>query len=170
MDCSQPGSYVHGIFQAMILEWIAISFSRRPSQPRDWTLVSCIAGKFFTIQATREAVRKHRSGQLLGWLPCLARSWDVMPYWVSCGGRGSGLEPVSGSMELSELSLLFPPPLLLVLMSPLISLFGRHLFHPLPWFPLWWCSSSQMENSTRIELLFSNFISTRQEWPTFISL
>ena len=35
MDCSLPGSSVHGIFQARILEWVAISFSRRSSQPRD---------------------------------------------------------------------------------------------------------------------------------------
>ena len=40
MDCSLPGSFVHGIFQARVLEWVAISFSRRASQPRDWTRVS----------------------------------------------------------------------------------------------------------------------------------
>ena len=41
MDCSLPGSSIHGIFQAKIPWWFAISFSRRASQPRDWTLVSC---------------------------------------------------------------------------------------------------------------------------------
>ena len=51
-DCSLPGSSVHGILQARILEWIAIPFSRRTSQPRDWTLVSCLTGRFFTIWAT----------------------------------------------------------------------------------------------------------------------
>ena len=40
MDCSLPGSSFHGIFQARILEWVAISFSRGYSQPRDWTWVS----------------------------------------------------------------------------------------------------------------------------------
>ena len=54
MDHSPPGSPVHGILQARRLEWAAISFSRGPSQPRDWTLVFCIAGKFFTLWATRE--------------------------------------------------------------------------------------------------------------------
>ena len=39
MDCSLPGSTVHGIFQARILEWVAISFSRRSSWPRHWTQV-----------------------------------------------------------------------------------------------------------------------------------
>ena len=48
MDCSPPGSSVHGISQARILEWVAISFSRGSSQPRDQTRVSCTAGKFFT--------------------------------------------------------------------------------------------------------------------------
>ena len=49
MDCSLLGSCVHGIFQARILEWIAILFSREFSQPREGTLVSYIAGRFFTI-------------------------------------------------------------------------------------------------------------------------
>ena len=56
MDCSPPGSSVHGILQARILEWVVISFSRGSSQPRDGTQVSCIAGRFFTIWATREAL------------------------------------------------------------------------------------------------------------------
>ena len=42
MDCSLPGSSVHGISQAKILEWVAISFSMGSSLPRDQTLVSCI--------------------------------------------------------------------------------------------------------------------------------
>ena len=54
MDCSLPGSSIHGIFQARIWEWVAISFSRRSSWPRDWTQVSCIEGICFTIWATRE--------------------------------------------------------------------------------------------------------------------
>ena len=43
MDCSPPGSSVHGISQARILEWVAISFSRASSQPRDQAQVSCIS-------------------------------------------------------------------------------------------------------------------------------
>ena len=45
MDCSLSGSSVHGIFQARVLEWIAISFSRGSSQPRNQTQISCIAGR-----------------------------------------------------------------------------------------------------------------------------
>ena len=54
MDCSLQGSSVHGIFQARVLEWVAISFSRGSSWPRDQTLVSHIAGRRFTVWATRE--------------------------------------------------------------------------------------------------------------------
>ena len=51
MDCSLLGSSVHGIFQARILEWVAISFFKVSSRPRDRThvsCVSCVAGRFFT--------------------------------------------------------------------------------------------------------------------------
>ena len=51
---SPPGSSVHEILQARILEWVAVPFSRGSSQPRDWTRVSYTAGRFFTIWATRE--------------------------------------------------------------------------------------------------------------------
>ena len=58
MDCSPPGSSVHGILQARILEWVAISFSRGSSRSRDWTWVSCLAGGFFTT----EPIEIHRLG------------------------------------------------------------------------------------------------------------
>ena len=56
VDCSPPGSSIHGILQARILEWVAISFSRGSSRPRNWTQVSCIAGRRFNLWATREAL------------------------------------------------------------------------------------------------------------------
>ena len=49
MDCSLPGSSVRGIFQAIVLEWIAISFSRGSSQPRDQTQVSHIVDRCLTV-------------------------------------------------------------------------------------------------------------------------
>ena len=52
VDCSPPGSSVHVILQARILEWFAISFSKESSQLRDWTWVSCIAGGFLTHQGS----------------------------------------------------------------------------------------------------------------------
>ena len=59
MDCGPPGSSVHGILQARILGWVVIPFPRGSSWPRDWTQVSCIAGRFFTAWAIREDHRLH---------------------------------------------------------------------------------------------------------------
>ena len=50
MDYSPPGTSVHGISQATVLEWVAISFSRQSSWPKDRTLVSWIAGRYFTAE------------------------------------------------------------------------------------------------------------------------
>ena len=49
MDCNPPGSFVYGILQARILEWVSIPFSRGSSWPRDWTQVSCITGGFLLL-------------------------------------------------------------------------------------------------------------------------
>ena len=57
IHCNPQVSSVHGILQARILEWVTIPFSRGSSGPSDQTLISCIAGGFFTIWATREAHR-----------------------------------------------------------------------------------------------------------------
>ena len=55
MNCSWPGSSIHGIFQTRILGWVAISFSRGACWSRDRTQFSSAAGRLFTIWATREA-------------------------------------------------------------------------------------------------------------------
>ena len=52
MDCSLPGSSVHGMFQARTLEWVAIAFSNPNLQPRDWIQVSHIVGRRSTSWAT----------------------------------------------------------------------------------------------------------------------
>ena len=57
MDCNLLGFSIHGILQAKILEWVAISFSRESSRPRDWTWVFHIAGRRFNLWATREALK-----------------------------------------------------------------------------------------------------------------
>ena len=58
VDYSTTGSSIHGILQARVLEWVAISFSRGSSWPRDRTQVSRIPGRCFNLWATREAQRK----------------------------------------------------------------------------------------------------------------
>ena len=55
-NSTTPNSSVHGILQARILEWVAIPSSRGSCRLRNWTQVSCIAGRFFTIWAIREAI------------------------------------------------------------------------------------------------------------------
>ena len=75
MDCSPPGSSVHRILQARIVEWVAISFSRESSQLRDQTQVSRIADRRFNLWATREApvspkssTKKHFLNEQFKWM------------------------------------------------------------------------------------------------------
>ena len=70
MDCSPPGSSIHGILQTRIRLWVATPFFRASSRPRDWTQVSSIAGRFFTVSATREAMT---SLAICYWIP----SWTI---------------------------------------------------------------------------------------------
>ena len=78
VDCSPPSSSVHGILQARTLEWIAISFSRGSSPPRDWTQVSHTAGRRFNLCTTREAQWPLRKA----FLPLLAILWNSAFRWV----------------------------------------------------------------------------------------
>ena len=84
MECSLSGSSVCGILQERILVWVAIPFSRGSSQPRDQTWVSCIAGRFFSIWATRCLVF---SFVLRNWNLCLFPECELMTflYW-NCPG------------------------------------------------------------------------------------
>ena len=79
MDCSLPGFSIHGIFQATVPEWVAISFSRVSSQPRDQTWVSHIAGRCFTLWATREALNLYTRIKLL---TSLCYSTKVFQIWL----------------------------------------------------------------------------------------
>ena len=49
MDCSPPGSFLHGVLQARILEWVAVSYSRGSSRPRDQTQIAGIAGRLYHL-------------------------------------------------------------------------------------------------------------------------
>ena len=74
MDCSPPGSHIHGIFQARILEWVAIPFSRGSSQSRDWAWVSCIAGRVFTAEPPGKPLVKVK-GKLLSRVRLFGTPW-----------------------------------------------------------------------------------------------
>ena len=78
MDCSPPGSSVHGILQARILEWVAISFSRGSSPPRDQTQVSCVScieGGFFTTEplGKQQSIKQEKK-----------KKAPISPSWHSC--------------------------------------------------------------------------------------
>ena len=66
MDYNSPGFSVHGILQARILKWVGISLSRGSSQSRDWTWVSCIAGRFFTTEPPGNPYLHLRAPKSLG--------------------------------------------------------------------------------------------------------
>ena len=80
---SPQGSSVHGIFQARILEWVAVPSSRASSRPRDWTQVSCIAGRFFTTETPGKPSRILASC-ILGLLMVLTRLMQETARWSHC--------------------------------------------------------------------------------------
>ena len=98
LDCNPPGSSVHGISQARILEWVAISFSRRSSQPGNWTWVSCIVGRGFTVWATREVLwRRHAIIYQTGIDRDTATDTDELHWWLS------DTEPACNAGDLGSL-------------------------------------------------------------------
>ena len=80
MDCSPPVSSVQVIFQARILEWAAISFSRGSSQPRDRTWISCFAGRFFTGWDTREGKHQKKSWFFSAWT--ISYMYQSTAWWI----------------------------------------------------------------------------------------
>ena len=113
VDCSLPDFSVHGILQARILKWIAIPFSRGTSQPRDRTLVSCIAGRFFTTPCSITTNKVWKEGrewaQVCGFSPnsLRSRAWDVtlhnpssrLPQW-NCQASWLGRWETGASQNL----------------------------------------------------------------------
>ena len=91
MGCSPPGSSVHGILQARILEWVAISFCRGSSWPRDWTKDSCIACRVLTLWATREALEQWRPPFKYSKIPQASRKTE---FWVNTAPGASETEVI----------------------------------------------------------------------------
>ena len=150
MECSSPGSPVHGIAQARILEWVSIPFSRGSSQPSDWTQVSCITGRFFTGWAIREAqivgLKIHVSIFVVG--QSLSHVWCfVTPWTAACQASLSftiyqrllTLMPLESVMPSNYLILccprLFPP-----LIFPSIWVFSNESVLRIRW-PKYWSFS-----------------------------
>ena len=112
MDCSLPGSSVHGIFKARVLEWVAISFSRGSSRPRDRTWVSNIADRCFTIWATRKP-KLNTSKAVVGFTPNIGPCPAFHSEW------GTGHLAACYSCRIS---------------GPMLDLWSQYLhFHKFPW-------------------------------------
>ena len=93
--CSPPFCFLYGIFQAGILEWVAISFSRGSSRPRNQTGVSRSAGRRFTVWATREVLFKN----------------DVLEFWQQVGWLSmTTMERPRGGLDLSTFRWSLPKP------------------------------------------------------------
>ena len=126
MDCSLPGSCLHGILQARILEWVAIFFSRGSSRLRDRTQVSCTAGRCFNLWATREALKvsqwdwkfqpsNHLACSLgnqsasLGGVLCCAKSlsWVQLFATLNCSAPGPSVRGILPARILEWVAMLF---------------------------------------------------------------
>ena len=133
VDCSSPGSSVHGISQTRILEWVAISSSGEFSQPRDQTYVSCIGRQILYQWATWEAQRQAHSSSYLKSInqaanqsPCLGPSLVLLP---------SSLK--KGLPDLKMSSGKRPSKCLLIIAKqhPWFSFFPKPLSKVIPFFP-----------------------------------
>ena len=88
MDGSLPGSSVHGILQARVLEWVAIFFSRGSFWPRDWTRVSCLAGRPFNWLS-------HQGSPILVYINNILLEFSMpesLPWSLKYDGNDSGME------------------------------------------------------------------------------
>ena len=83
MNCTPPGSSVHGTLQARVLEWVAIPFSRGSSQTRDWTLISSITGQFFTVRQQGSPGRLKVVTNIRLYSP-----GGITPHFLESQGRG----------------------------------------------------------------------------------
>ena len=105
VDYSSPGSSAHGISQARILEWVAISFSRGSSWSREWTHISCLAGGFFTTEAPRKLMEYYSAMQRRKACPS-ATTWmnleDMMLSGISKSFTHRTREQNSGCQGLGE--------------------------------------------------------------------
>ena len=164
VDCSPPGSSVHGILQARVLEWVATSFSRGSSQPRDQTQVSCIAGGFFTAEPPE---KPPQSVQLLshvgifsspGTAACQA-SLAITNFWSSL--TLMFIESVMPSNHL----ILCCPFLLLPSIFPSIRVFSNESILCIRW-PKYWSFSFSISPSNE----HPGLISFRMDWLNLLAV
>ena len=103
MDCSPPGSSIHGILQARVLEWVAISFSRGSSWPRDWTWVSSIAGRCFYHLSHQGSPKRRLRAKELTLSNCAVE--DLIVPWTAKKSKQSILRETNPEHSLEGLML-----------------------------------------------------------------
>ena len=162
MDCSPSGSSVHGILRARILEWVP--FSRRSSQPRDETRVSCIAGRFFIIWATREVLSAVQS---------FSHVWPFATPWATVGQASLSItnsqsppKPMSiESVMPSNHLILCHPLLLLPSIFPSTRVFSSESALRIRW-PKYWSFSLSISPSKE----HTGLISLRMDWLDLLAV
>ena len=151
MDCRLPGSSIHGIFQARVLERVVTSFSRGSSQPRDWTQIFCIAGRHFTIWATWEEL----CPTLCDPMECSMQSFEH-----SCPLSWCPLSThVHCTNDAIQSSHLLSPLLFLLSVFPSIRVFSNESALYIRW-PKYWNFSFSISPSNE----FSGLTSFRIDW------
>ena len=166
MDYSRPGSSLHGILQAKLLEWVVMPFSRGSSWPRDQICVSWIAGRFFTVWTTREnPLQKFSSVQLLSHVWLFATPWTAA-HQASLSIINSRSPPKPMSIESvmpSNHLILCCPLLLLPSIFPSIRVFSNESALRMRW-PKYWSFSFNISPSNEHPGL------THLRWTGWISL
>ena len=167
VDCSPPGSSVHGILQARLLEWVAISFSRGSSWPRDWTQVSRIAGRRFNLWASGEwRYTNSYTAVLLLLFSCSVVSESLWPHGLQHARlpcpltiSRSLLKLTSGELVIASNYLMLCWPLLLPSIFPSIRVFSNELALRIRW-PKYWDVSFGISPFSE----YSALISFRIDW------
>ena len=154
-----PGSSVHSISQARILEWVAISFSRGSFQPKDRTNVSCLAGEFFTTEPPGSSVQSLSHVQLFAipWTAAHQASLSITNSW-------SLLKLISiESVMLSNHLILCRPLLLPPSIFPSIRVFSKESVLRIRWPKYWNCNISPSNE-------YSGLISFRMDWLDLLAV
>ena len=102
-----PGSS-HGIFQARVLEWVAISFSRGSSWPRDWTRVSCIPGRCFTEPPGNLPYNSKRSLLAISSVQLLSCLWLFATLWTAARQASLSITNAWSLLKLMPITLVMP--------------------------------------------------------------
>ena len=164
MDCSPPGSCVHGILQARILEWVAISFSRGSSWPRDWIWVSLITSDLiYQIYHENNHSVQFSSFQSLSRIRLFETPW-IIAYQASLSITNSWSLPKPMSIKLVMPSSLCCP-LLLPSIPPSIRVFSNESTLCMRW-PKYWSFSFSISPSIE----HPGLISFRMDWLDLLAV